>query len=271
MATNFRDFEIVSKDGRIQNIRELCNFVENTPIEPDDLSLLETLCNKLANDDYYLNNYTNEYPLVDSLHVVLLDYYIREFDFDIDQIIDILYIYNKAFDVVTKIRYDGLIYLVIDKGNDVEVFDIKNDIDFINLLSTKNNIRTFVAGKIENIANLLRTKIHAIKFDKTNDGILNEYASNFDIADDVYYGKDLNDNMVYKIKNGLFLKNGKDVSLLHEPTLNDVAVVLSRFIVPLPIPETPPTFIAVLVLFVTVTGAVVRLPKDKVLLSSVTV
>jgi hypothetical protein len=70
MSSNFRDFEIETVNGKIQNVSSLCSYIRSTKIEADDLPYLETLCNKLANDDSSNNMYTNEYPLVDALHEV---------------------------------------------------------------------------------------------------------------------------------------------------------------------------------------------------------
>ena len=214
--TDIRDFEIeTDKSGKILNIKELCNFVESTEITKDNVSYLDSLRSKLANDDRYSNKYVNEYPLVDSLNKVLLNYYINneELDFDMEQLMDLIYVYNDVFLNINKIRYDGLIYLICDLKDDLVVFNLKSEDEFKEVV--KSNIAAMVTGDIEKIINVFRQRLHAIKFDATNDKVLNNYASNFDIADNVFYGKDLNDNMIYKIKNGLFTKNGDDVSIIY--------------------------------------------------------
>ncbi len=74
MSSNFRDFKIESVGGKIQNVSSLCNYIKNTDIAPEDIAYLESLRNKLANDDLYKDVYTNEYPIVDVLQEKLLVY-----------------------------------------------------------------------------------------------------------------------------------------------------------------------------------------------------
>ena len=76
-----------------------------------------------------------------------------------------------------------------------------------------------VAGSIEEVFNLLRTKLPTIKFNPTEDSTMTKYADSFSISDEVFYGKDLNNNMIYRIKNGLFTKNNGEISILYEPDL----------------------------------------------------
>lgn len=217
MATNYKDFHIETKDGRILNLKDLCNFVENTPITPDDLPFVQSLCNKLANDDTYSNKYVNEYPLVDVMHKVLLEYYIKEYNFDMAEVLDTLFIFNKeAFTDIDRLSFDGIIYLIYDKNNDIDVINIRDEKEFIDFVLA--NLRIVVSGTSEEIFKALKQSLPYLRFNVVDDSLMNNYAQRFDISDSVYFAKDINGNNIYKIKNGLFIKNGKDVSTIIEPT-----------------------------------------------------
>ena len=219
MSSNFRDFEIETVNGKIQNVSSLCDYIKNTLIVPDDLPYLESLCNKLANDDSSNNIYTNEYPLVDTLHEVLLEYYIKNYKFDLDQIIDVLEVYNKVFLNIDKKIIDGITYILFDRYDSIDVIPIKDNKLFIDLVLT--NLKTFVAGSFDEIFDLMNVTLHSVEFTETNDKDMIEYAETFDLDDKVYTGIDQFGNHLYRIKNGCFRKNGEDIESIVQPTFVD--------------------------------------------------
>ena len=217
MSSNFRDFEIETVDGKIQNVSSLCSYIKSTQIEPDDLPYLESLCNKLANDDSSNNIYTNEYPLVDTLHEVLLEYYIKNYGFDLDQVIDVLEVYNKAFINIDKKMYDEHIYILFDRYDDMDIVPVKDEKQFIDLVLT--NLKTFVAGSFEEIFELMDRTLQAVDFNETADDEISDYKETFDIDSETYHGVDTFKHDIYKIKNGIFIKNGSELDTLVTPTL----------------------------------------------------
>lgn len=217
MSSNFRDFEIETVDGKIQNVSSLCSYIKSTQIEPDDLPYLESLCNKLANDDSSNNIYTNEYPLVDTLHEVLLEYYIKNYGFDLDQVIDVLEVYNKAFINIDKKMYDEHIYILFDRYDDMDIVPVKDEKQFIDLVLT--NLKTFVAGSFEEIFELMDRTLQAVDFNETEDEQISDYKETFDIDSKTYHGVDTFKHDIYKIKNGIFIKNGSELDTLVTPTL----------------------------------------------------
>jgi hypothetical protein len=219
MSSNFRDFEIETVDGKIQNVSSLCSYIKSTLIEPDDLPYLESLCNKLANDDSSNNVYTNEYPLVDTLHEVLLEYYIKNYGFDLDQVIDVLEVYNKAFINIDKKMYDEHIYILFDRYDDMDIVPVKDEKQFIDLVLT--NLKTFVAGSFEEIFELMDRTLQAVDFNETEDEQISDYKETFDIDSETYHGVDTFKHDIYKIKNGIFIKNGSELDTLVTPTLMD--------------------------------------------------
>ena len=219
MSSNFRDFEIETVDGKIQNVSSLCSYIKSTLIEPDDLPYLESLCNKLANDDNSNNQYSNEYPLVDTLHEVLLEYYIKNYGFDLDQIIDVLEVYNKAFININKKMYDEHIYILFDRYDDIDLVSVKDEKHFIDLVLA--NLKTFVAGSFEEIFDLMCTVLNKVEFKETVDDEINEYKETFDIDSKTYHGNDIYGHDIYKIKNGIFIKNGNELDTLVTPSLMD--------------------------------------------------
>ena len=219
MSSNFRDFKIETIDGKIQNVSSLCDYIRNTQIVSDDLPYLESLCNKLANDDSCNNIYTNEYPLVDALHEVLLEYYIKNYKFDVDQIIDVLEVFNKAFLNIDKKSVDDITYIIFDRYDSVDIIPLKDNKLFIDLVLT--NLKTFVAGSFDEIFDLMNTVLHAVEFTETNDEDINDYAESFDIAERAYSGVDQYGNHLYRIKNGCFRKNGESIDAIVSPTFID--------------------------------------------------
>ena len=217
MSSNFKDFRIETVNGKIQNVSSLCSYIKKTNIEEEDLPYLESLRNKLANDDSSVNVFVNEYPIVDSLEEKLLEYYINNYHYDMDNIIDLLEIYNHEFLNMEKIKYDGLVYLINDLDHDIDVITIKDEKVFINLVL--NNLNTFIAKDINTIFNLLSTKLNRLEFVESIDPAIVEYAETFDISHKAYYAKDINGNRLFKIKNGLLVKHGDSISTLLTPSL----------------------------------------------------
>ena len=219
MSSNFRDFEIETVHGKIQNVSSLCSYIRSTKIEADDLPYLETLCNKLANDDSSNNTYTNEYPLVDALHEVLLEYYIKNYEFDIDQIIDVLEVYNKVFINIDKKLYDDHYYILFDRYDDMDIVPVKDEKQFIDLVL--NNLLVFVSGSFEEIFELMDRELGAVEFEESTDKNINDYKDTFDIDKETYKGTDIYGHVLYKIKNGIFIENDNELDTLVTPTLLD--------------------------------------------------
>jgi hypothetical protein len=217
MSSNFKNFRIETIDGKIQNVSSLCSYINDTDIEEEDLPYLESLRNKLANDDQSLNKYVNEYPLVDSLEEKLLEYYINHYHYDMDNIIDLLEIYNHEFLNMEKIKYNGLVYLINDKDSDIDVIVVKHEKDFIKLVL--DNLNTFIASDIDTIFELLASKLFRVEFVESIDPAIVEYANTFNISHTAYYAKDIDGNRLFKIKNGLLVKYKDDISTLLTPSL----------------------------------------------------
>ncbi len=217
MSSNFRDFTIESVGGKIQNVSSLCSFIKSTLIEEDDIPYLETLRNKLANDDNYNNSYTNEYPIVEVLNEELLKYYIKHDNCDMDYILEILEVYNKSFIYLDKIKYDGLVYLIYDQEDDIDVISVDNEKKFIDLVLTNTN--TFVSKSLKEVFNLMKSSLYKIDFKETTDDIVQEYVDKFNIEYPMYSGKDQKNNKLYKVKNGLFVRHKEELTTLITPTL----------------------------------------------------
>jgi hypothetical protein len=217
MSSNFKNFRIETIDGKIQNVSSLCSYINDTDIEEEDLPYLESLRNKLANDDQSLNKYVNEYPLVDSLEEKLLEYYINHYHYDMDNIIDLLEIYNHEFLNMEKIKYNGLVYLINDKDSDIDVIVVKHEKDFIKLVL--DYLNTFIASDIDTIFELLASKLFRVEFVESIDPAIVEYANTFNISHTAYYAKDIDGNRLFKIKNGLLVKYKDDISTLLTPSL----------------------------------------------------
>lgn len=220
MSSNFRDLKIETKDGKILNVSSLCDAIKNTKIEDDtDLYYLETLCNKLANDDYNENLYTNEHPIVDVLHEKLLKYYINEMDFTLDDSLEILKVYNKDFNDIHKIEYNNTSYLLYDKKDDIRLLSFKSDQDLLDII--KNNTGMFVKNNIKLIFDQQYKNIKEVVFKEDNDKELLDYNETFDVGDTLYKGIDINNNNLYKIKNGLYVKDNNNLLTLFAPTLTN--------------------------------------------------
>ncbi len=219
MSSNFRDFKIESVGGKIQNVSSLCSYIKNTNILPEDIAYLESLRNKLANDDLYKDVYTNEYPIVDVLQEKLLVYYITKENFELSEIISILEVYNKSFSSIDVVNHDGLTYFVFDYDTDIEVVCLNDPKRFIELV--KNNANTFANKNISSAFSIMRDALYECVFKEDIDDVLSDYANRFNIDYPIYSAKDMNGNKIYKLKNGLFTKNGNELFTLITPTLVD--------------------------------------------------
>ena len=220
MSSNFRDFKIETKDGKILNVSELCNAIKSIKIEDEDVAYLETLCNKLAYDDYRDNEYTNEYKIVDTLHEVLLRFYIDNNDFGLDETIEVLKVYNKDFNDIHKLAYNSTYYLLFDNKDSIRVLSFKKEEDMLNIIY--DNIKSFVKNNIKLIYDQTYKGIKEVEFKESHDNTLKELNETFSLSDTVYEGKDINNNTLYNIKNGLYVKDNNELLTLYTPTLNEI-------------------------------------------------
>ena len=220
MASNFNDIEIVSVKGRIQNIKEIINELNTKPILDGDVRTLESLANKLANDNICDNQFENEEALVDVLHEKLLLYYINTYNFNLEHIIDTIKVFNKKIKDINQIKYDGLLYLIADYREDIDVVSIDDEKKFIDVVS--KNPSTFVKGNIKAIFNLLKNNLTSIDFNQSLDNEVKAYANTFNINYQIFYGKDQNNNRLFKIKNGLIVKTKDGLNTLLQPTFEDM-------------------------------------------------
>ena len=220
MSSNFSDFRIETKDGKILNVSELCDAIKSTKLDEEDIPYLETLCNKLAYDDYRDNEYTNEYKIVDTLHEVLLRFYIDNNDFGLDETIEVLKVYNKDFNDIHKLAYNNTYYLLFDNKDNIRLLSFKKEQDMLN--SIYNNIKLFVTSNIKILFDQSYKGIKEIDFHKSTDVDLKELNETFTLSDSIYEGKDINNNTLYNIKNGLYAKENGEILTLYTPTLNEI-------------------------------------------------
>ena len=217
MSSNFRDFTIESVGGKIQNVSSLCSYIKNTPIESEDIPYLESLRNKLANDNRYNDIYLNEEQIVNVLEEELLKYYIKNDNFGLDNIINLLDIYNESFIYLDKVKYDGLTYLIHDEENDIDVVSVSDEQRFIDLVLTNASI--FANKSLNEIFTLMKQSLKSITFSESTDETAVAYADKFNIDYPIYEGYDINGNKIFKIKNGLFIKRDNELISLLSPTL----------------------------------------------------
>ena len=220
MASNFSRLNIETIDGKIQNVSSLCDYIKSTVILEDDVGLLESLANKLANDNNRDNLYINEEPIVDVLHARLLGYYIDTYKFDMYQILDTIEVFNKKVKDIKRIKYNNLLYIVIDNKDDIDVICIKDETAFIELV--KNNLDTLVKGNISDVYELLKNNLFNVSFSESNDEEISTYRDTFNIDNKIYYGKDIKNNQLYKIKNSLLVKGKDGINVLLQPTFEEL-------------------------------------------------
>ena len=219
MASNFSKLNIETVNGKIQNVSSLCDYIKSTEVLDDDVSLLESLANKLANDNNTDNNYTNEEPLVYALHAKLLEYYINTYNFDIDQVLDTIEVFNKDFKNVRRIKYNGNFYLIYNRINDIDVICINDENKFLELVL--NNLEIIVSKPNEKIYELFKNNLNAIDFIESTDEEVIEYSQTFGIDNKVYFGKDVDGNHFYKLKNAFITKNDDGINVLLNPTFEE--------------------------------------------------
>lgn len=219
MSSNFSDFRIETKDGKILNVSELCNAIKSTKIEEEDIPFLETLCNKLAYDDYRDNEYTNEYKIVDVLHEVLLKYYIDNNGLGLDEVIEVLKVYNKEFNNIHKLSFNNTYYLLFDNRDNIRLLSFKSEDDM--LKNIYNNISLFIRNNIKIIFDQAFKGVKELELTISHDKDLMELNETFSLSDKVYEGKDINNNTLYNIKNGLYVKDNGELLTLYTPTLNE--------------------------------------------------
>ena len=219
MSSNFSNIKIETKDGKIQNVSELCAAIKNTKIEDEDINYLEALRSKLAYDDYRDNEYTNEYQIVDTLEEVLLKHYIDVKKFDLDEVLEVLKVYNPDFNDVHKLYYKDTYYLLYDKKDDIRLLSFVKEEDMLKQI--ESNISSYVKNNIKLLFDQKNKKVMEIEFLETDDKDLKSYNETFNVDEHIYVGKDMNNNQLYKIKNGLYAKDNNQILTLFTPTLNE--------------------------------------------------
>lgn len=217
MAIDYNKLNIRTREGVIQNIKELCDYIDSIDIysmDIDDFNYIESLANKLANDNNSENLYTNEESLVDHLHKLLVKYYIEIENYTPEFLIPIIKIYNKKLYNIDLLKNEKYIYFVYQTDNDIKVIDVGNQNTLTNII--KYNIDTFIKCSGDIIFNLITKTLHDIKFNiSMNDDIIN-YAKTFELNDKIYEGRDSKGNIIYKIGNGLVKDDNGTINFVYK-------------------------------------------------------
>lgn len=217
MAIDYNKLNIRTKDGVIQNIKELCDNIDSIDInniDINDFNYLESLSNKLANDNNSENLYVNEELLVNHLHELLVKYYIERENYTPEFLIPIIKIYNKKLNNLELLKNNNYLYFVYQTTDDIRVLDISNQSTLANII--KYNIKTFITSSSDIVFNLINKTIPDIKFNiSMNDDVIN-YAKTFDLNDKIYEGKDSKGNIIYKIGNGLVSDNNGTINFIYK-------------------------------------------------------
>lgn len=217
MAIDYNKLNIRTREGVIQNIKELCDYIDSIDIysmDIDDFNYIESLANKLANDNNSENLYTNEESLVDHLHKLLVKYYIEIENYTPEFLIPIIKIYNKKLYNIDLLKNEKYIYFVYQTDNDIKIIDVGNQNTLTNII--KYNIDTFIKCSGDIIFNLITKTLHDIKFNiSMNDDIIN-YAKTFELNDKIYEGRDSKGNIIYKIGNGLVKDDNGTINFVYK-------------------------------------------------------
>lgn len=218
MAIDFNKFNIETKNNSILNIKDLCDYIKSVNITSSDISYLESLANKLSNDDNSENLYSNEYSLVNALHEVILKYYIEHDNYDGKLVFETLKVYNKNINNIDLKNIDNHDYIIFDESNDLRILYV-DSIDKIVKVSL-NNLSNVVCANENDFFNIFSKVINELKFYESNNEEIKRIETDFNLNSKIYECN-INGIYFYKIKNGLLIKNNDLINTIKEPDMND--------------------------------------------------
>lgn len=217
MALNYDLFNLKTKDRVILNTAQLCAYLKNATLSEYDISFLESLRNKLTNDNVNNDAYANEDDLLEAINEVLLKYYIDHSKMDKYELLDNILKFNKNLDNINIITNHNHKYLCYVHDGTNDVISIKETDDLVGII--KKNISSFVRCDSKCLFKSLSSDLFKVLFNSSKNSVVKDYASNFSISEDIYVGKDAYNEDIYRVGNGLVRIENDEIETVVLPSI----------------------------------------------------